>query len=140
MGCDIHAHLEIKVNNEWLYYSPVPIDRNYKLFARMGDCGRCQDIRPIATTRGTPKDVSKTLQLHIDDWELDGHGWSWLKFGELWHIAIEFKNEWHDGWCVGFLGDNHVWLFENAVEGWQKYKEDYPSFIQDIRLIFWFDN
>lgn len=31
MGCDIHAHFEIKVNNEWLHYSKPDIYR-WKVF------------------------------------------------------------------------------------------------------------
>ena len=34
MGCDIHAHLEIKIDGKWLYYSPVNINRNYNVFAK----------------------------------------------------------------------------------------------------------
>ena len=35
MGCDIHAHFEIKVDGEWLHYSQANINRNYRLFEKM---------------------------------------------------------------------------------------------------------
>ena len=32
------------------------------------------------------------------------------------------------------------YLFENGWNDWLRYREDYPSCIEDIRFICWFDN
>jgi len=81
MGCDIHAHLEIKVVNketkkpEWVYYSPVEISRDYHLFALMADVrnNRDEPVEPIVKPKGFPKDASFLTRLHKKHWGIDGH-------------------------------------------------------------------
>ena len=140
MGRDIHAHLEIKKGGKWLYYSPVPITRSYDLFARMAKCGRMTETNPIAPNRGIPSDVSDMTRLHREHWGADGHSDSWLTSGELWVLGIEYKNRGDYGINRGFLEDNRVYLFGNSVEYLHKYPGDYPEWLEDVRLVFWFDN
>jgi len=140
MGCDIHVHIEVKINDEWLYYAPAPINRNYELFARMANCGRRTDITPIAPNRGLPIDVTQMTHIHRLYWGIDGHSTSWLGEHEIAILEEEFKDLGKFSRPHGFLSDNKIYLFGNYVGGRQKYPEDYPEFIQDVRIIFWFDN
>ncbi len=143
MGCDIHAHMEIKWDGEWLYYAPVNIRRNYPLFARMARMGRCYNIRPIAENRGLPEDVSKMALIHSDNWEQDGHSHSWLSLEELCTLFNEFTVIWgnfHDT-RFDFLDEfPDLYLFGNSWRGLFKYPQDYPDKVEDARMVFWFDN
>lgn len=142
MGCDIHAHLEIKVEEEWLYYGQCNIGRSYSLFAKMANVRNYgNEVEPISTPRGLPTGISKMVKFHRDDYGIDGHSDSYLSYQEIrglieWGLEnLEFIAK-HD-WKFRTFG---LWLFGNSIYHWQEYPSDYPAFIQDVRLVFWFDN
>ncbi len=54
MGCDIHCHIEIKVEGTWHHYSAPNVDRSYRLFARMAGVRNTGGVKPIAPNRGLP--------------------------------------------------------------------------------------
>ncbi len=133
MGCDIHAHFEIKVDNEWLHYSAPRFERDYNLFEKMAGV-RGLSENAISPPKGLPDDISKTVLLNCKWMGSDGHSHSWLNKKEIRELyafhAKDFISIWEQ-W--GYLGGS----------GWEcfdEYKEDYPAEIQDIRLVFWFDN
>lgn len=139
MGCDIHAHIEIKVRGEWYYYNELNINRNYELFEKMAGV-RGEIENAIDKPRGLPKDISFMTKLKSDLWDTDGHTHSWLSGKELaeleeWTEKKEFQERYNP------IFD---YLFGNSFSGWFKYPEDQKrerSFgIEDFRLIFWFDN
>ena len=143
MGCDIHAHIEIKVNSEWLYYTQADIERSYNTFAKMAGVRNFQDnITPIAWGRGLPIDISLMTKLHRKYWGLDGHSDSWLTYDEIVSL-IDWMSDDNEGGFQSpeyiFFGER-VYLFGNTVYCWKKYPDEYPDFIEDIRLVFWFDN
>lgn len=139
MGCDIHAHMEVKINNEWYHYSVLQIPRNYELFERMA--GVRGDVEnAIFPPRGMPDDSTVVTQLACDFLNVDGHSHSWVSSEEFKEIYTFHKNlcpnhQW-------FLLDHKVYgyLFGNSFEHFHEYRNNYPQELQDFRMIFWFDN
>lgn len=102
MGCDIHMFVEYKIDSgawqahdghvleieepdteyEYEYVKEVsPTGRNYNLFAMLaGVRGEYDDSYEI---RGVPHDVSKVVQLAVDNMEGDGHSHSYLSLDEF---------------------------------------------------------
>ncbi len=146
MGCDIHAHIEIKVDGEWMYYAPAKIARNYLIFTRMAGVRDFGDVEPIAKPRGLPGDITGMSRLHRESDGVDGHNDSWLTATEIMELVEWAKR--HDRRPLGerlaayggLLGN---YLFGNSIESWPKYQNNpdcYPAYINDVRLVFWFDN
>lgn len=73
MGCDCHAHVEIKINGKWENYSTCRPRRNYALFAKMAGVRNYDEIVPIAPPRGLPSDISVVTKFDFDNWDSDGH-------------------------------------------------------------------
>ena len=90
MGCDIHAHFEIKVKNKWLHYDKPNLERNYQLFGKMA--GVRGDEKPIVLPRGLPDNISDVTELESKWQEGDAHTHSWFNAKEIKEI-IEF----HEG-------------------------------------------
>lgn len=131
MGCDIHAHFEIKVDGEWLHYSQPHIHRNYELFGKMA--GVRGDEQPVSLAKGLPKDMSKTTILESIWLGADGHSHSWLNSKEIAEV-IKFHESQTDPSIAYKVSHEHGW------DSFEKYRDDYPEEIEDIRLVFWFDN
>lgn len=139
MGCDIHPHIEVKIDNTWHHYSCPPIQRCYGLFAKI--CGvRNQDqwgIGPLAPVRGLPNDCSAVTKVCAEHEE--GHSHTWLshkEFLELIEWADNPENivqSWHGEWShkqLGYLTGNSFDLQKSSA----------PEQITDVRFICWFDN
>ena len=139
MGCDIHAHGEVKIKGVWHHHSHPRIERWYSLFARMANVRNECGIAPISEPRGLPSDISFMTKF---DYEWDqGHSASWLSGAE-----VEELCNWADtgrkestGAYSSFQHSTIGYIFGN---GWdiQKYPLDYPEGVEDARLVFWFDN
>lgn len=154
MGCDIHAHIEIFVNDEWLYYTPVNISRNYEVFAKMVGVRNYENVEPISKPRGLPRDISVMTHLHHNSLNVDVHSESYLTYDEIVQLIDWMKETqkmttvFDDGsrisypekWEWSFFGERNGFLFGNTIYNWKKHPEDYPDFIKDIRLVFWFDD
>lgn len=157
MVCDIHAFLEVKIENIWHLYSQIPFSRNYVLFSRMGAPFKNETINiiPISTPRGLPEDVSFIVKNFICDYYgEDGHSHSWLSSQEvvdLYHwlrkslgsgyedLVSMRKDDapWYGGdWDIAF----GVWLFDDSLHYFHKYREDFPEKLEDFRIVFFFDN
>lgn len=142
MGCDIHAHGEVKINGIWRHWSQPNIHRSYNLFAKMADVRNDETIDPISKPRGLPEDVTYETKFDSDYMGTDGHSHSWLSCEELdevgkWYEAK--RKEWNPGNFYSFEYHTIGYLFSN---GWnvKKYPESNPPGVEDARLVFWFDN
>ena len=145
MGCDIHAHFEIKIDGKWHYYMPADIKRNYDVFSKMANVRNEEEkITPISEPKGLPIDIDFLTEFQSEHWGTDGHSHSFLTFEEivtLIHWAKEMLDKYESTedaelWLFG----NNGYLFGNAFEHFKTYSNDYPKEIQDVRLVFWFDN
>jgi len=152
-GCDIHAHIEIKVADSWHYYAPADIWRNYTVFSKMAGVRAYNGSpEPMVEPRGFPENASFTTWMHREDEGLDGHTDSWLTLDEIDELIKWFDEKlgyrpWgcrlHDQSDQRLLKWNEfgVWLFGNSICGFKdRVRGDYPDALQDVRLVFWFDN
>lgn len=142
MGCDIHAHTEVKINGVWHHLGNPNINRSYDLFARMAGVRNDGSIEPIAKPRGLPEDATFISKFDSDRMGSDGHSHSWLsgeELGELvkWYDAK--KKEWEPDKWFSFEYHGLGYCFGN---GWdvKQYPDDYPASVEDARIVFWFDN
>lgn len=124
MGCDIHCHAEVKINNKWEHLKEVEIHRNYELFAYMvTGHGRAIHIHGLTRQRGLPPNVNGLTEYLLRS--PDYHTRSWLTGAELKKVK---HSEYYEGF--EFLEDKEF-----------KYDFD-PSeiFGDNFRLVFAFDN
>lgn len=140
MGCDVHCHFEIKLNNKWEHYSKPRIYRNYDLFSKMANVrnDRNNHIKPISLPKGLPDDISVITKFEYNNWRLDAHSMSWFDSDEIKEL-IEYHNEINRN-CKFDFTIEWDYLCGNGWENFKEYRDEYPKEIQDIRLIFWFDN
>lgn len=140
MGCDIHAHWEVKISGKWHHYDQPKIDRNYVLFAKMaGVRNREDEIEPLSMPKGLPKDITEIVRFDRERWGEDGHSDSWLGVEEIEKLEKFFvkhcESQYRLKWWKEF-----GYLFGNGWEHFKKYPKDYPDELEDFRLVFWFDN
>ena len=146
MGCDIHCHIEVKVAGKWEHYSVPSVPRNYELFALMANVrNRDGQVKPIATPKGIPDDITTITRLAYAGWGEDAHSASWLSNFEVSQLRDEWERRGH-----GFKGAHDFEHdFFGYVEGisWvslQKWPEEHGNsiyaWIEDFRFVFWFDN
>ena len=139
MGCDIHAHWEVKINEKWHHYGQPNIKRDYRLFTKMAGVRAANDeIEPIALPRGLPDDITEIVRFDRDYMGEDGHSDSWLGVGEIqqlyrFYVGLYAQDDldWHR---------EFGYLFGNGWEYPKEYPESYPKQLQDFRLVFWFNN
>jgi hypothetical protein len=143
MGCDIHAHTEIKINGIWHHLSELRISRDYALFTRMANIRRYSDeIIAISDPRGLPEDLSFLTKFIRADYGIDGHSDSWLSAAEVanlgtWmearHKEIKPTEHWYCELVIGFI-------FGNSWNMFTQYPEKLPLGVEDGRMVFWFDD
>jgi hypothetical protein len=150
MGCDIHFHIEVKMNGKWEHYGAPDIGRWYELFSILA--GVRGSGKPIVYPKGFPKDASVITKIDYDLWGRDAHTPSWLNSNEIlklekWlekrkeeSISNPDTNEWADyDLEYGIL---KTYFFGHSFTSWKKYDDiEYkPKEIEDVRFVFWFDN
>ena len=111
--------------------------RCYAVFEKMA--GVRGDIEEaIVPPKGLPEDISESVRLHWGDGASDWHTPSWFNAEECNKLEEWLqKQDWgKKRWVENWTG----WLFGNGVGAIIKYPNDYPKFIEDVRVIFWFDN
>jgi hypothetical protein len=143
MGQDIHAHLEILWDGEWEYYAPVDMGRNYEMFTFLAeDSGRGIPDDTLGPARGLPSDISKMTQIHyeVDVGYMGVHHPSWIPSPDIstflhWYNA-NIQNRFNA------IFDRDLYLFGNDLLYFidNPGTSEYPKKLQDVRLIFWFDN
>lgn len=135
MGCDIHAHVELKINGQWHHYDQPRIQRDYKLFARMANVRNEDGITPISEPRGLPDDITFIVKFDSDHCGSDGHSHSYLTSEEMAELDRECQNSdsYADWVTFGYLfGGHYCYYFD--------YPDERTEGVEDFRLVFWFDN
>ena len=146
MGCDIHAHMEIKTGGIWYHLSPVDLQRNYATFSRMAGVRNSQGIVPISEPKGLPVDIAVVTKMHSDAYAEYGHSHSWLGFDEMTQLLAFWSKRKEKPWGEFELdssrkhNDFGVWLFGYGIGSFGQYPEEYPDRLEDVRIVFWFDN
>ena len=141
MGCDIHVHVEFKIRGKWLHYNRPNVNRNYALFAAMAGVRAFEDSDPpIAEPRGIPKNATETTKFDFKRYGEDAHTPSWLSCKEMAVLekqAAEFYGEKAGPWD---MARDFGWFFGGSFSGFTEYPNDRPAGVQDVRVVFWFDN
>lgn len=146
MGCDIHFHIEVKTKNGWELYSKPNVKRNYKLFAKLAGVRNYDNIKPISEPKGLPEDISYLVKQSFESWGTDAHSASYITGEEIIKLDSwleESKPYSEDTICMANsleYGVLHCYLEGNSFSGFYQYPKDRPSYILDVRFVFWFDN
>lgn len=169
MGCDIHMHVEFKSNRHWSgkkdwmcgdhFHSIDPTDsryviqhvglledRCYSLFSVLANVRNGRDLPYISDPKGLPNDVTKYVEEDYDSWGCDAHSCSYLTLREIFEFneKVEPKNEF-GGYILEPLIDR---MFQRADELNVLYDfelkhpitDDVRKKMENIRIVFWFDN
>jgi len=132
MSCDIHMHVEIKIQDTWYHYNAPEVSCWYDLFAKMA--GVRGHVTPIASPRGLPSNISIVTAIAAQ--AQDSHSHSYLMSSEVIKLK-EWVKEVSD---TDFpFEDEFGFLFGNTYPGFQ-YPGVFPLELQDFRFVFWFDN
>lgn len=141
MGCNIHLHIEVKVNKNWEHFNAPYIPRDYELYGKMAGVRDKIQI-PISQPKGIPEDI--TLITKIDLNQDNHHDDSWFNIEEIkqlekWINERAEKEKDNFNWYPGatfylFMEQMTGYLFGNGF-----YKQE-KNGIQDVRFVFWFDN
>ena len=142
MGCDIHLHIEIKLDNKWEHYSTPKIDRNYALFEKMAGVRSSGSISPICNPKGLPKDATLLTLLDYSTFRGYGHSASWLDENEIMILEDYIKDVLgkdleHNILNIYFFGNSFTSKFRFPEE---TYYKDIMDRISSVRFVFWFDN
>ena len=141
MGCDIHAHIEVKVEDKWRHFSTPSVERNYRLFALMAGVRNYDEIEPIAEPKGLPEDITYLTKIDYEGWKLDAHDESFLTVRELVELDRRwryYRNELKNWKHIEIIF--HTYIFGGSLTGWYQYPQDNTRNIEDLRVVFWFDN
>ena len=167
MGCDIHMHVEFKSpkwtdDTRWKcgdYFTITdPTDpncepeyvglyehRNYDLFAVLAGVRSYGDFQCISSPKGLPDDVTEYVEKAHEEWGCDAHSTSYLTMREI----VEFHEAEKPTNMFGhyILEELINRLIRRADELYILYdfevKDPTPSALrkmEDIRIVFWFDN
>jgi len=139
MGCDIHAYIEVKVDGDWHLYACCDVARHYGLFARMADVRNTTGVEPIAKPRGFPDDAAFMTRFCRDHDGTNGHSDSWLTGDELQSLEgwlIERDKTQGNKPALFWVHDQFGYCFGN---GFGKDSRHAPG-VEDVRIVFWFDN
>lgn len=132
MGCDIHLFTEVKaeVADGWTMIESPDTDRDYELFEKMAGV-RGDESNAIAKPRGLPNDTSDGTRLHYRNWEGDARSTSYLTFIELLKLKKWYDKRQKDpfNWYRNF-----GYAFGDGIDG------ELPEWVENIRVVFWFDN
>lgn len=139
MGCDIHPHFEVKIKGEWKYYGQGNSERNYLIFSKLAGVRDYDNTTDkIDDPRGLPDDVTEMTKIHSDVYASDGHSHSWISSEEYVEV-IQFMQDYCRENKYEYEFD-YVYLFENSFYDFHKERGILPEFVEDFRMVFWFDN
>jgi len=144
MGCDIHLHIEIKVEDKWEHYHAPAVNRSYRLFEKMAGV-RGDIANSISPPKGLPEDLNIITRKSSDHLKMDGHSWSWLGLSEI-KVLSDWLRDIGKSSNDGLLNYDleysilHAYCEGNSFAGILEYPDEKPHWIQDVRFVFWFDN
>lgn len=142
MGCDIHLHIEYRINGKWEHYASPNVGRWYDLFSIMA--GVRGEYTPIVEPRGFPSDATMFTRWDYERWGLDAHTASYLQNREIVQLKEWLKkqekvdNTWYDLEHTVL----HTYMGGNELCAFLLYDDcEYaPKGTDAVRLVFWFDN
>lgn len=142
MGCDIHLHIEVKINGKWEHYHNPQVPRLYSLFEKMAGV-RGSVKNAIVAPRGIPQDVSVITKFDYERMGSDGHSHSYLNAAEIDELDRWAKEKLHPlkqfpQWDMEW--EWQCYFFENTFSGFNRYPKNREKGIEDLRFVFWFDN
>ena len=158
MGCDIHLWIEGKdKKGNWFVANPRYVDygepsqireveeydigRSYLLFSALANVRNEQDIPFIQSNRGLPNDISKDVDFDAEKWEGTAHSFGYVFAREL--EEYYYNNENSDTPSIKDAAEQIFHLYNKLWHlSWQIIdSETWNTLnIDDIRLVFWFDN
>lgn len=126
MGCDIHAHVEQRWNDQSMWFSCAEFRpfRNYDLFGVLA--GVRGDQKPIIEPRGLPDGLSVIVRNRYEGSCFDNHTSSWLTTNELDNVLGHYRSKTGAQRPADFMG---ILSFMRSIEP-----------LGPVRLVFWFDN
>jgi len=144
MGCDIHAHIEVKIEGYWYHYAQIDINRDYNLFSLMGNVRNVNPkeegyIEPLSDNRGLPEDSTFLTRFDCNRWKTDAHSHSWLSAQELFFVCAWLEKGSFNT-VERKIRDTFGYVFGNYINDFIRFPDDTPEGVEDIRLVFWFDN
>jgi hypothetical protein len=154
MGCDIHTHIEIKVNGTWEHWACPDIRRWYELFEFLAGV-RGEVEKAIVPPKGFPSDASVLTKMDYDYYGADAHTPSWLGWKELDKLSAWLENYAKENskeknarlleYNLEFGILRGTYLFGNGLTSFKHYNdvedvEYVPKSVTDVRMVFWFDN
>lgn len=135
MGCDIHVHVEVKIDGQWHHMEGLHVSRNYDLFSALA--GVRGPGPGVAPDRGIPEDVSALTKMLHNKWAGDAHSESYITSQELKSFLPRVGSyKCFSGDDLGyFMGDGFEPFYDEP-----RNPNDFPKEMEDFRLVFWFDN
>ena len=138
MGCDIHAHVEVKFRGQWVHYNAPHVRRHYDLFAKLAGVRNDGEIEPIAPPRGLPVDIADLTRAI---YEAEGgaeytHSASHITADEMRDVARWYDSLDHNRTQGGHHGFEGVFGYLNG----NSIASLGDGLVEDARLVFWFDN
>ena len=141
MGCNIHAHIEVKHDGNWLHFAAPNVARDYKLFnliAAVRD--QPADCRPtVCKHQGLPDDISIVTKLCLEQEQGYGaHHKGWLYDSDIRELQSR-------------LYDIHPEITRTGIDELDLEHSIFSTYIcgnsiashdgfEDVRVVFWFDN
>lgn len=150
MGCDIHAHVEIKISGYWVHAEEVTFVRNYEMFSFIAGVRSSEgDPVPLSGDRGLPGDISPATRLRYYG-AVSGLGRTDTAQGEDFHsegylllkdmVLLDEKFQCCI-WLPGLRFKILMYILGHSPCDWKEaIKWGSSGAVQDIRLVFWFDN
>lgn len=141
MGCDIHLHIEYRVNGKWEHYAAPHVNRWYGLFSVMA--GVRGGHKPIVEPRGFPEDATMFTRWEYERFGIDAHSASYLQNREILQLSnwLQKRSE-IDGKFYNLEHTVlHTYMGGNGLCDFLEYDGEYaPKGTDAVRLVFWFDN
>ncbi len=138
MSCDLTLHIELKVNGKWEHYNHKRCFQDYTFFGFVGGV-RVEGLQ-VFENKGLPDDLSVITEINRKKYEGDYHNASWLTLDELLQIIEAFRKHEPNEKQVDAVEKSFGYLFGNSMWYFNKYKNDFSSEIEDVRVVTWFDN
>ena len=148
MGSDIQCFLEEKIDGIW-YFRPYSLgeygadfwsNRSYSTFAWLKKCGRCTHITPLVKENCTiPNDTCQEIKDNYESWKGDAHNLGVATFTSIINRLNEEYVICKKDYCITKTKVKTVEIvsecFIKRVKHFSKNKN-----LENLRLIFWFDN
>ena len=141
MGCDIHLHIEYRVNGKWEHYAAPHVGRWYDLFSVMA--GVRGEYEPIVEPKGFPEDATIFTRWDYEMFGIDAHSASYLQNEEILQLSKWIKEQSKIEGAFYNLEHTvlHTYMGGNGLCDFLEYDAEYaPEGTDAVRLVFWFDN